>query len=54
MGIIVQHCGLPEHESARKKADMPSDDPLVNALVRACHWDKMLDNVKSELSWGYD
>ena len=34
---------LPEHEAARKNTDGPSDDPMVNALIKARRWQKMLD-----------
>jgi hypothetical protein len=34
---------LPEHEAARKSSEGPSGDPMVNALVKARRWQKMLD-----------
>jgi len=34
---------LPEHETARKKPDGPSGDPMVNAIAKAHRWKKMLE-----------
>ncbi|MBF0448983.1 MAG: hypothetical protein HQL67_12340 [Magnetococcales bacterium] len=38
---------LPEHEAARKQSDGPSGDPMVNALVKAWRWQRMLDKGKA-------